>query len=279
MKLDGYESVLRDLALPPRPEIVTILFEEMSSDDPDLPRITKHITADVALSAGMLRAANSPLFGLARKISSVPQAVSILGLRHVANIATGLAIRYTLSAGDKGRSFERFWDTAEKTALICHYLAEKVGGIPADEAYTFGLFHDCGIPVLIQRFPRYEDTLKRANEASGVAFTKVEEVETGTSHCILGYFLARSWLLSDEMCQAILLHHELKALEDPATAGAVRNLIGIGQLAEHVQHLTMRSSEDIEWDKFEAAVMRHFALSGEDLINLVDGAQAIIGAG
>lgn len=276
MDLASYESVLRDLAIPPRPQVVTTLFEEMSKDSPNLNRITQAIAADVALSAGMLRAANSPLFGLSRKVSSIAQAVKVLGLKHVTNIATGLAIRFALSGGDKGKSFERFWDTAEKTALTCHYLAGRLRGIAADEAYTYGLFHDCGIPVLMQRFPRYQDTLKRANESAGVAFTKVEEVETGTSHGILGYFLGRSWLLSEDMCQAILLHHEVRAFDDSATPDAVRNLVGIGHLAEHIQHETMRSAEDLEWHKFESAVMAHFALTEEDFLNLVDGAQAML---
>jgi HD-like signal output (HDOD) protein len=276
VQLEHYEGLLKDLAIPPRPDVVTVLVEEMGLDEPDLNRVTKVIAKDPGLAAGMLRAANSPFFGLNRAVSSVPKAISVLGLKHFSNIATGLAIRFAMSQGDKAKRFERFWDTAEKSALMGHYFAEKLRGVAADEAYTFGLFHDCGIPLLMQRFPHYEETLKRANEAEGVGFAKVEEVEIGTSHNIVGYFLARSWLLSDDMCQAILRHHEVKVFEDPAVHGNVLSLIGIGHLTEHVQHLSMRSSEDVEWGKFQTAVMDHFALTEEDLLNLQDGAQAIL---
>lgn len=274
--LDSYASVIKDLAIPPRPQVVTVLFEEMSKEEPDLKRVTQQIASDVGLSAGMLKAANSPLFGLSKKASSVPQAISVLGLRHVANIATGLAIRHALKSPGKGLSLERFWDSAEKTALLCHYLAKRLRGIPADEAYTYGLFHDCGIPVLAQKFPRYLETLRRANQAADQPFTKVEEGETGTSHGILGYFLARSWLLPDHLCQAILLHHEATVLGDAGVPGPVRNLVGIGHLAEHVLHVTLRSSEDAEWAKFKDGVAAHFGLTEEDLINLEDGAQAFM---
>jgi HD-like signal output (HDOD) protein len=276
LQVERYEGLLKDLEIPPRPDVVTILFYEMGRDEPDLDRVTKAIAKDPGLAAGILRAANSPFFGLNRAVSSVPRAISVLGLQHFSNIATGLAIRFAMMQGDKARRFERFWDTAEKSALLGHYLAERLRGVAADEAYTFGLFHDCGIPILMQRFAHYEQTLKRANEATGVSFTKVEEVEIGTSHSILGYFLGRSWSLSDDMCQAILRHHEVMVFEDPAVPGNVLSLIGIGLLSEHTLQLTMRSSEDAEWNKFRSAVMRHFALTEEDLINLQDGAQAVL---
>ena len=276
MRVESYEASMKDLDIPPRPDVVTILFYEMGHDEPDLDRVGKAIAKDPGLAAGLLRAANSPFFGLNCAVSSVPRAISVLGLKHVANIATGLALRFAMSQGEKARRYERFWDTAEKSALIGHYLAEKLRGIAADEAYTFGLFHDCGIPLLMPRFPRYEETLKRANEAAGVGFTKVEEAEIGTSHNIVGYFLGRSWSLSADMCQAILRHHEVMVFEDTALPGNVLSLIGVGHLAHHALQLTMRSSEDVEWSKFQTAVMRHFALTDEDLLNLLDGAQAVL---
>lgn len=276
MNLDDYEAVLKDLAIPPRPTVVTVLFEEMSKDAPDLGRVTKTIAADAGLSAGMLRAANSPFFGLSRKVSSVPQAIKVLGLTHVANIATGLAIRHALKGGESGQAFEKFWSRAEETGMVCHYLARSLRGFSADEAYTYGLFHDCGIPVLSQRFPRYRDTLKGAVKATGLQGSDVEEDDTRTSHSILGYFLARSWLLPGYICQAILLHHDLEAFDGRGTPDMVRNLIGAGHLAEHIQRRWLGNVDDAEWTEFEASVMRHFALTDEDVINLVDRAMIAV---
>jgi len=270
MELENYEAVLRDLAIPPRPEVVTVLFEEMSRDHPDLNRVTKVIVGDPGLSAGMLRAANSPFFGLSRRLSSVVQAINVLGLKHVANIATGLAIRHALKGGGNGQSFEKFWNAAEQTGLLCHFIARSLRGIAADEAFTYGLFHDCGIPVLIQRFPAYKDALKQGSETG--AGTGPEESVTSTSHAILGYFLTRSWLLPDHLCQAILLHHDLPAFTDPATPGAVRNLIAVGHLAEHIQQRWLGNAPGSEWNRYEPAVTAHFGLTEEDLKNLIDEA-------
>ncbi|MDK9723412.1 MAG: HDOD domain-containing protein [Sterolibacteriaceae bacterium MAG5] len=266
------QDLVRNLAIPPRPEIVNVLFEEMSRDEPDLARVGQKIAADVGLAAAMLKVANSALFGGSGRARSVYQAIDLLGMRNVSSIATGLVIRHSLGGG-KNAALERFWDTAEKVAMICAYLAKALRGIPVDEAYTLGLFHDCGIPLLMERFPNYRETLARANRAPDRSFFSVEDEEIGTNHGAVGYFLARSWSLHDDLCNAIRWHHEPDVFRDSEVSETVRNYVGLIHLAQHVQHRQMRSTTDVEWSKFVDVVLGHFALGEEDFINLVDGAQ------
>jgi len=261
------------LNIPPRPEVINILIEEKDSDEPDLKRVSKAIMADVGLAGAMLKAVNSPAFGLRNRISSIAAAVDLLGMKNVSTMATGLVLRHT--GGSGGPAMNRFWDTAEKVAAIAAYLAGRLRGISKDEAYTYGLFHDCGIPMLMQRYPEYKTVLGAANKAQSRGFTAIEDEALGTHHAAMGYFLARSWYLSDDLSQAILLHHEMGIYEaGPSVSNGALNLIGIGHLAEHVHHNTMRASNDVEWEKFEMPVCRHFGLDGEDLINLLEDAQA-----
>ncbi|HEX8988180.1 MAG TPA: HDOD domain-containing protein [Rhodocyclaceae bacterium] len=264
------QEFVRNLALPPRPEIVAVLFEEMSRDEPNLTRVARKISADVALAAAMLKTVNSPAFGLARKLSSVPQAIDFLGMRQVAGIATGLAIRHSLSGG-AAASHARFWDTAEKTALMCATFARRLRGIPADEAYTFGLFHDCGIPVLMRRFPRYEAALARANADSAQGFYEIEQAEVGTHHGVVGYYLTRSWQLPDSFCRAVLWHHDIEVFHDASLDGRVRDFVGIIHLAEHILDQAVRDG-GAEWDRFRGPVLAHFGLSDEDVGSLADAA-------
>jgi len=266
------QAFVKNLAIPPRPQVVSMLFEEMSRDEPDLRRVAKVISADVGIAGAMLKTVNSSAFGLSRKATSVAQAIDLLGMRNVSGIATGLAIRHSIS-GAANAALDRFWDSAEKTAIISAHLARVLREVPADEAYTLGLFHDCGIPLLLRQFPAYKETLARANRSAERSFTQTEEAEVGTHHAAVGYFLARSWHLSEPLSMAILRHHDIEAFADASVPGAVRSFIGIIHLAEHIQHLMMRSTVDVEWVKFEAVVLRHFSLGEEDFINLVDGAQ------
>lgn len=263
------------LSIPPRPEVINILIEEKESDQPNLKRVAKAIMADVGLSGAMLKAVNSPAFGLRQKVSSIAAAVDLLGMKNVSSMATGLVLRHV--GGNSGPAMDRFWDTAEKVASVAAYLASRLRGIAKDEAYTFGLFHDCGIPMLMQRFPEYKTVLANANQSESRGFTAVEDEALGTHHAAMGYFLARSWYLSDDLSQAILLHHEMGVYESgPSISSGALNLIGIGHLAAHVHHNSMRVSVDVEWEKFEAPICRHFGLDEEDLINLLEDAQSFL---
>ncbi|MBI3526218.1 MAG: HDOD domain-containing protein [Betaproteobacteria bacterium] len=264
------------LHIPPRPEVVSALMEEKAKAEPDFRRVAKLITADVGLSAAMIKSVNSAAFGLDRKVASVPQALQLLGLKQVTGIATALVLR-NMSGGGSSASLERFWDSAEKVALICTRIAKRLHSISPDEAYSYGLFHNCGIPLLMQHFPAYKEALIAANSSEGLSFTACEEAAVGTSHAAVGYFLARSWNLPKELCQAILRHHELDVF-DPGEADLgdhMLDFIGIGHLAEHVHHLSARSSEDVEWGKFESAVLKHFGLSDEDYQDILEEAQGL----
>jgi HD-like signal output (HDOD) protein len=277
MPAESYEVLLRDLNIPPRPEIVSLLFAELRKEHPDLKRITAAILKDPAMSAGILRAANSPFFGLNRKVSSVPQAISVLGLRHVSNIVTGLAIRHALKGGGKaGPSFDKFWQNAEQLSVLCHHVAQRLRGMPPDDAYTYGLFRECGVPVLIQRFPHYGEVLRKANDARWVGMPQVEESETGTSHSILGYFLAKTWLLPDHVSQAILLHHDIEAFGAKDTSNETRNLIAVGMLAEQIQQTWLGNPRNPEWTRCGPTVCGHFGLDEEDLADLAERARAVL---
>lgn len=266
------ESVMKDLAIPPRPAVVLMLQEELARDEPDLAKIKRTIGGDVGLAATILRAVNSAAFGLSRKIGSVPQAIDIIGLRNVSNIAVAMALRQQMTKS--GASLERFWDTSEKVAQLCAFIAKRVRGIQPDEAYTYGLFHNCGIAVLMHRFPDYRDALIEANRTGDQRFTSVEERVVGTNHAVVGYFLARSWSLNPELCRAILLHHELDVFTGEAKDDLTSlSFVGIGHLGEHIHHKMTRSSQDTEWAKFSAEVLDHFGLDNEDFLNLVDDAE------
>jgi len=276
MHPDNQQDLLKDLTIPPRPDVVNVMFAELRKDEPNLKRVSAAIVKDPGISAGIIRAANSPFCGVSRRISSLPKAIEVLGLRYVTNLASGLAIRYAMQNNHKGPSLDAFWQRTENTAMLCHYIARRLHGISPDDAFSYGLFHDCGIPLLIQRFPHYAETARRANDANFVGTCQVEESETGTSHSILGYFLARAWFLPDDMCQAILIHHDARAYVDRKTDDSVRDLVGIGKLAEHIQLRWLGHAGDPEWGRFGGPVTKHFGLADEDISDLADGGRAAL---
>lgn len=260
-----------DLAIPPRPEVVQSLLEERSREEPNFHRIETLIGKDVGLAAAVLKAANSPVFSGGRKFAAIRQAMQAIGMNNVINLCCGLALRH-LAKGGPAVSMERFWDTAESVALRCAGLARRFRTISPDEAYAYGLFHDAGIAVMMQRFDNYKDVLREANARAGKLFVEVEEDLLGTNHAVVGALLAVNWGLARETVDAVRYHHDLQYFTDPDSdlSGKVKNLIALGHLAEHLHHLGKRNSEDVEWDTFGEAVRAHLDMSDTDYQDLLN---------
>ena len=252
-----------------------VLMEEMQRPEPDLKRVAQVIQTDPALAGAMLKVVNSPAFGLATKASSVSQAISYLGFRNINSIVSGLALRQAMASPVAG--LERFWDAAEQVAALCASLTKRIRGIARDQAYTVGLFHDCGIPLLMQRFPAYKDTLVRANQGEGRSFDQIEQDELGTSHTSVGYFIAKSWHLPEEICRAILMHHSPDTfLPEQNLSDTTKNFVGLISLAEHIHHRRQRIEVDIEWERMGPMVLKHFGLDETDYLDLIDFAEEIL---
>ena len=145
------ERTLKGIAIPARPQVLVQLENELTRDDPDPRVIVRLVSGDVGLSAAVLKTVNSPFFGLSRRISSVAQAVNLLGMRSAAQIVTGLVLRAAIAG--KAGSLERFWDSAEKVAGIASHIWLYLPLGPRDEAYCAGIFHGVGILILMQRIP------------------------------------------------------------------------------------------------------------------------------
>ena len=131
INLQEAEKLLKGIAIPPRPAILDDVNREASKDEPNFGKIAQLIGQDVGLSAAMLKTVNSPLFGLSKRVSSVQQAVALLGIRNTVNIITGLALKASMS-GNKLPRLERFWDSAALEAMVSACIASQLPGAHAD---------------------------------------------------------------------------------------------------------------------------------------------------
>ncbi|MFO1379671.1 MAG: HDOD domain-containing protein [Chitinivorax sp.] len=271
INLQEAEKLLKGIAIPPRPAILDDVNREASKDEPNFGKIAQLIGQDVGLSAAMLKTVNSPLFGLSKRVSSVQQAVALLGIRNTVNIITGLALKASMS-GNKLPRLERFWDSAALEAMVSACIASQLPGAHADASYTFGLFQNCGIPLLMQRFPDYIKTLHSANSSTDREFTAIEDEQHATNHASVGYLMARSWYLPESICQAILCHHDLSIFDSASHEinAEVSTLIAITRLAEHIAHGFLRLTSDNEWEKIGARALQHLGLGESEYEDLRD---------
>jgi HD-like signal output (HDOD) protein len=191
----------------------------------------------------------------------------VLGLKTAANTLAGLIMRQVLPAAPH---LERFWDASDRTAQLAGWLVQKLGtryGIQAEDAYTFGLFRDCGIPILMRKYPDYFQVLARANQDASQRFTDVEEASLPTNHALVGSLMAQSWWLPEASTLAIRHHHDHLAINTYATElpGASRRLIALAQLAERLQQEETGLNQTREWDKLGIACLTWLDLGESDL--------------
>ncbi len=241
------DTLIESIAIPPRPALLTEVQKEMAADDPDLGRISRLVSMDVAMTAAVLRSVNSPFYALARQATTLDHAIVLLGQRQIGSLVTGFALRQAVK-GD-GANLTRFWDVSTKRSYALYRLARGLRGVEVDVAQSFGLFCDVGIPLLMQRFPDYGATLQAANRSDSQPFTAVEHAAHQTDHAMIGALMARSWGLPKIVCDAIRLHHDYSVFQDPNGDEAVERLIAMGLLAEVAIQRFARLNASVEWIK------------------------------
>jgi len=262
------DALVGSIAIPPRPALLAELQMEMAGADPDLDRIARLVAGDVALTAGVLRTVNSPYYALARKASTMAEAISLLGLRQIGALVTGFALRRSI--GGDGASLTRFWDVTTKRSFALARLARGLRGVDVVVAQTFGLFCDAGIALLMQRLPNYAATLASANRCETLPFTEIEQAAHRTDHALVGALMARAWGLPRPVCDAIRSHHDYTAFVDRRVAEDVTRLIAMGLVAELAIQRFAGMNESREWDKGGDAAVGALLLGDADLEEWVE---------
>lgn len=264
------QQMLQGVDIPPCPAILLELDAELRKEHADQREIARLISRDVALSGHLMQIANSPLFSSGNKLTSVIQALNMLGSQQVFSLLVAQLLK-AASSGSSDVRMERFWESSAMTARLSAELARRLRCVRPDVAYTFGLFHDCGIPLIMKRFPATRAALAAANESEDGLFTEIEEAHLGTNHAVVGYFLARRWHLPDDVAEGILHHHDYAVLTQTSQVSAsARNLIAICVLAEHVIRIHARGCIEQEWLKAGPAVSQYLGLSLTAIDDLIE---------
>ena len=268
------QQALQGISVPPQPQIMVDLQMEQYMPDPDLGVIARLIAQDPGLSGALLKIVNSTHYGLTNKIASIQKAVDLLGSRTVINLINAQSIKGEMS-DETIVVLNRFWDTAQDVAMTSLTLARRIGSQTADESYALGLFHDCGVPLMLKRFPEY---MKVLEEGYGNAGPDCRVVDTenrllNTNHAVVGYFTAKSWRLPEYLCNSIANHHNARAIfqDDSGRNAPLKNLLAILKMAEHIcsSHRVLGNQPaDHEWNSIGHLVLDYVGLSEYDFENL-----------
>jgi len=257
------QQILRGIVIPARPAVILDLQNEIAKDDPDFNRLARIVGSDVTLSIAVLSLVNSAHFGFNRRIENIGQAVGVLGLRQLGNLTMAVALRNASSFKDM--KLERFWDASDKRARLMVRLTRGVRSVNPNLAQAMGLFCDAGIPLLMQRFPDYLETLGLANQESTNSFTELEFERHGIDHARIGAMMAKAWGLGDTLVSAIQQHHNESAFSDPEVREPIPQLIAMVLLCDHAIHVYSRLNHNQEWNKFADSVAGALMFSDADM--------------
>ena len=265
---------LQGIRRPTHPQIMVDLQMEQYMPDPDLEVIAGLIAQDPGLSGALMKIVNSPYYGLTNKIASIRRAVTLLGSRTVINLINAQSIKGEMS-DDTIVTLNRFWDSAQDVAMTSMTLAKRTGTQAVDEAYALGLFHDCGIPLMLKRFPDYMRVLEQGYADAGPD-SRVVDIENrhfNTNHAVVGYYTAKSWRLPEHLTHAIANHHNALAIfsDDSSRQRQLKNLLATLKMAEHIcaSHKVLGNQrDDHEWNSISHLVLDYVGLSEYDFDNL-----------
>lgn len=271
------EASIKAIGIPPRPLIIDRIKAAMNEEVPNFKAVGQLISADVSLASGLIKTSNSPYFGFQSRARSTHEALLMLGLDVTCRAVASISLR---RAFPNSAHYERFRDASAKIAALSGWLARRLKrpNLRPDDAYTYGLFRDCGIVILLRRFHEYSKTLARANSEAELVFTVVEQQDFPSDHTVLSCLLAQNWWLPDEICQAIRHHHDRSAIEtlEEGLPLSSRLLIAVSQTAELILQQVSGASHTAEWPKLGAACLRLLDLQDEDLPALYEEATVLL---
>lgn len=256
MRKENNENVLANIIFPVRPTIL-LKFQQAQEQGADIAQITELISQDISLSAALLKTINSAEYGLSENIRSIKQAVTLLGIKQISTLVTGLSLQKISGNLD----VDTLCSHSVEIASTSVFIARQLGGINVDDAQLCGLFHECGKVLLYRQFDDYLDTLNKANDL-GQSVVGFERYLYGTDHCFVGALLSHAWSLPATVTAVIRHHHAVKAFRDGDLLDHVLTLLALNHLAEY-----LTSHKYNEWSLYGCEFMEYLKITKNDLTN------------
>lgn len=262
------EDLVRDLKdLVTLPEVVLRISRMVNDPDSSASDIAREISKDPALTARVLRIANSPAFGQHGKIATITRAITVLGVRQVRDLTSGItAVRTFDGISNDLVTMESFWRHSVLCAVGAGEIAEHRGGGCGETPFVAGLLHDVGKLVLYSRAPELakQALLMSIDATDDLGEYLCERRFLGFDHGAVGLALARQWGLPQELQDCIHLHHEPElALAHPLEVATVHVANSVAVLAE-IGSVDLRDAPPIS-----PAALRALQLDLDSLTDIV----------
>jgi putative nucleotidyltransferase with HDIG domain len=257
-------------ALAPLPSSVTRLAAIIAADEWSADEIEEVITLDPALTANLLRLANSAAFGSRGTITSVRHAVVRLGVGSVLSLAVAASVqsRVDRPVPEYGLSSGELWRHSVISALVAEQARPYCRLRVPPEAYTAALLHDIG-KLVVARFLDAEtrELLGHAREQGALTRVDAESEVLGVHHGEIGGLVAQHWSLPESIAEGIQHHH--------APGRGLSSVCHVVHLANAMAHRIEESepSDGVGPDALGRETLEALGLDADDLPSLEQDAR------
>lgn len=189
--------------LPTLPQVVTAIMGLIEDPDSSAKDIEGVMGNDPALVAKILKLVNSPFYGLANRVSSIQQAIAILGFNTIKSLAISASVFDLFGDVREDFSYEEFWAHSFGCATVSSFVAKREPQVNSETAFVLGLLHGMGKVVLDQYAPVEFGDILDIGRTKSLSFAEAEKEVLETSYADLGFWLAAKWKLAEEVQIAI----------------------------------------------------------------------------
>lgn len=240
-KCERTELILKKVnTLSPIPKLLTEVLELLNDQFTSPHVLAKAISKDQGVVLKLLTIANSPFYGLSKRVASIEFAIMILGYDEIRNIVSALSLMESMkNKSDQYLDQKSFWMHSYLTATISKKIAMDLGLEKSGEVFLAGLLHDLGISV-VHRF-MHSDFVTICDQVNqGMPFCDAEKQILGMDHQAVGAILLKNWNIPELICNIVKNHHS------PQLSADAPVLSSVVHLADYMtQKLQMG---DLKWD-------------------------------
>ena len=229
----------------------------------DIRKLAKIIAEDPGITARLFKLARSGAYSRGRRLESLEQVLQVVGITQTLNLIRALALQ---DPGAKPNPIiDAFWKRSRAISEYAACIAEDritVCNIFPDQAFLAGTFLDCGVPILMRRFPDYGQVqLTPQGDVMQWANPREEDSRYSTDHAVLGYWVARNWGLPDFVANTILCHHEMGKLGEDHKA---RTMVAMILLAAYM-YAQEHGEKLHDWHIARGKVLEELGLHEDEL--------------
>jgi putative nucleotidyltransferase with HDIG domain len=198
-------------ALPTHSETYLKLTKALGSTHASMREVSSLIEQDPALTSKVLQTVNSAMFGPARRICTVQEAVQLIGFQVLRALVLGIQVFDFFQNAPLEVSLNSLWSHSLETALHAKRLAslEDLAGSACDEAFLAGLLHDIGKVALAASSPTDYQVIWTQHHQNTRDLREAEFATFGATHADVGAYLLRLWGLPEPIIEAVERHHNL----------------------------------------------------------------------